>query len=95
LAWVDEGVDELALEPFAAAFGCVVGFVVLGFAVVLLVPAPVPELPVDDCPSTVSGEAQTQITARAQPAPIHLRIFARSRFGTKGNPQKRSVASVQ
>ncbi len=47
-------------------------------------------------PQRRPGEAQAQISARAQPAPIHLRIFAR-RFGPKGNPRKisgqHSVAS--
>jgi hypothetical protein len=81
---VDEWVDELALDLFAAAFACVVGFAALGLAVVLLVPAPAPELAAGDCPS--AAEAQAQISARAQPAPIHLRIVTRCCFGSKGKP---------
>jgi hypothetical protein len=81
LAWEDELADELALESFAAAFACFVGF-----AVVLLVLL-VSGLAADDCPSAARGEAQAHTRARAQPAPSHIRIFARCRFGSKGNPQ--------
>jgi hypothetical protein len=80
--WPLAGDDKLALELFGPAVTCflalalsaVVGLPDLGFAflVVLLTV----ELGADACPSTRRDEAQAHISARAQPAPIHLRILA-------------------
>jgi hypothetical protein len=39
------------------------------------------------CANAACGEGQTQNSAKAQPAPNHLRIFARC-FCSKGNPLK-------
>lgn len=84
---------ELAVFDFAVVDFAVAGFLVADFAVFALVPPLVFESEADACPSAV--EAQAHINARTQPAPSHLRIFARCfPLGSKGN-LRRSVASVQ
>jgi len=83
-------VDELALEFFATADTCFFVFAVVDFALLvlpLLAFGLLATLAVDVCPNAGRSEAQANINARAQPAPSHLRIFARC-FGSKGNPQK-------
>jgi hypothetical protein len=67
-----------AAESLAAAFACFFGFAV--FVPVFV--APVFEVEAEVCASAPRGETQAYISARAQPAPSHLRIFARPfRFG--------------
>jgi hypothetical protein len=77
--------DELALLLFAAAVVCflapvfavefdeVFAFAVVDFADLALAPLVFPSV-LDDCPST--AEAQTHISASAQPAPSHLCVLA-------------------
>ena len=83
--WALPEEDELPLLRFAAAVVCflapvfavefdeVFAFAVVDFAVLALAPLVFPSV-LDDCPST--AEAQTHISASAQPAPSHLRALA-------------------
>ena len=66
-----DGEDVLDRVPIAAVVECF-----FGVAVVLLA-VPAFEAVAEPCPSAARGEAKAQISARALPAPIHLRIFAR------------------